>query len=114
MSRAVRSGSLGHRCAALEPFELAVQLQSLAVEIEVQTGEDHDTTTLSRDEGSHWWFYPERPLEPGGQFISPTGQFSPEPACPKEEKTADKARTEDKGQRTGERDVTQNRRVHIL
>lgn len=81
-----------------------MQLQSVAVETEVQTGEDHDTTTLSRDEGSHWWFYPERPLEPGGQFISPTGQFSPEPACPREERTADKARTEDKGQRTGERE----------
>lgn len=81
------------------------------------TEEDHDTTTLSRDEGRREWFYPEKPLELGGQFISPTGQFSPEPASPREKRTADKTGTEYLGQSTEDRgqarDVTQSRRVHL-
>lgn len=76
---------------------------AVAFKIEVRTGEDHDTTALSSDEGSHWWFYPGRPYELGGQFISPTGQFSPDPASPRGQRNSRQdthrgLRTEDRGQ----------------
>lgn len=65
-----------------------------------ETAEDHDTTTLSRDEGRRRWLYPGRPWEPGGQFISPTGHLSLLPGARVPEGT------EDRGRRTARQAAT--------